>query len=139
MKLLKPALTIAFLLGSLACAGALARPGHGGGNWHGGPAGGHWAGHPAGVPGHGYYHHDYRRGAVIGLALGAPLFWPGYGYGWGDPFYDPYYDRYYFSRPLYLPPAEAGGPPTSWYCRNPAGYYPNVTECLVPWRAVVTP
>jgi hypothetical protein len=153
MKLLKPALAITFLLGTLVCSNALAAPGHGGG--HGG---GHWSGHAGGNGGwhgghgagpvvrpgyvrHGYGHHGYRgygRGAVIGLAIGAPLFWPGYGYGYGDRFYDPYYGRYYFTTPVYLPPSDLapGGPPVSWYCPNPAGYYPQVSECLVPWRAV---
>jgi hypothetical protein len=135
MKYLKPALAIGFVIGALVCANAWARPGHGYHGGHGG-YGGHVVVRPGGP---GYYHHGhgYGRGVVVGLALGAPLFWPGYGYGYGDPFYDPYYGRYYFSRPAYLPPLEPGAPPVSWYCRNPAGYYPQVTECLVPWRAVV--
>ncbi len=132
MKFLKPVLTMAFLLGALACADAWAGPGHHG---HGG---GHWSGHASGhVPGYRYDHHGhYRRGAVIGVAIGAPLFWPGYGYGYGAPSYDPYFGRYYFARPGYLPPMDPGAPPVSWYCRNPSGYYPQVTECLVPWRVV---
>jgi hypothetical protein len=135
MKYLKPALAIGFVIGALVCTNAWARPGHGYHGGHGG-YGGHVVVRPGGPS---YYHHGhgYGRGVVVGLALGAPLFWPGYGYGYGDPFYDPYYGRYYFSRPAYLPPLEPGAPPVSWYCRNPAGYYPQVTECLVPWRAVM--
>lgn len=149
MKYLKPALAIGFVLGTLVCADAWAHPGHGfhggGHGWHGGN-GGYPAGHVVVRPGgpggpgygHGYYHHGrgFGRGVVVGLAVGAPLFWPGYGYGYGDPFYDPFYRRYYFSSPAYLVPVDPGGPPVSWFCRNPAGYYPQVSECLVPWQAV---
>lgn len=147
MKFLKPALAIGFVIGALVCADAWAHPGghgfHGGHGGHGGFPAGHVVGHPVGPGyayghGHGYYHHGrgYGRGVVVGLAIGAPLFWPGYGYGYGDPFYDPYFGRYYFTRPAYLPPLDPGAPATAWYCRNPAGYYPQVTECLLPWRVV---
>lgn len=39
------------------------------------------------------------------------------------------------------PPVPSGEPPTQfWYfCDSPQGYYPYVTSCTVPWRAVPAP
>ncbi|OEZ61652.1 hypothetical protein [Duganella sp. HH105] len=121
MNMLKPALTLAFLLGALASPDAWTQGrGHGGG-------------------GHGYHHghghgHGYVRGGII---VGAPVYWPRYGY------LDPYYDRYYYppgyyvGAPLYLPPADAPSLPRRlYYCGNPRGYFPNVGACLVPWRVL---
>ncbi len=36
-------------------------------------------------------------------------------------------------------PSDYYGPPgnqTWWYCRNPAGYYPYVRNCMIPWQPV---
>src|SRR5471030_1159238 len=128
MNMLKPALTLAFLLGVLISPNAWAQRGGHGGGAHG---------HSHGGGGHGYYHghgHGYVRG---GIFIGAPLYWPRYGY------YGPYYNGYYYppgyyaDAPLYLPPPDAGiSSRRLYYCDNPRGYYPNITACLLPWRAM---
>ena len=52
---------------------------------------------------------------------------------------------YFYSAPVYpypdpyVPPVVATPAPAGqyWYfCRNPQGYYPYISRCLVPWRAV---
>jgi len=128
MNMLKPALTLAFLLGVLISPNAWAQRGGHGGGAHG---------HSHGGGGHGYYHghgHGYVRG---GIFIGAPLYWPRYGY------YGPYYDGYYYppgyyaDAPLYLPPPDAGASSRRlYYCDHPRGYYPNIAACLLPWRVM---
>ena len=55
--------------------------------------------------------------------------------------------RYWYDRPVYPtvvvtppPPAAVAPPPPSpstwYYCDNPAGYYPTVQTCAVPFRPV---
>lgn len=155
MKILKPALTVAILLGSLVCSYAWAQHGHGGGHagGHGGPHpgahfapqyGGHYGAHidhriypPAHIRG---YHggHGYWRGGVF---IGAPLL---LSYPWyGARHYDPYYGGYYAGVPMYLPPEFppsdiAPGLSYWYYCANPGGYYPSVAQCRVPWRVVMS-
>ena len=92
--------------------------------------------------------HDHDR---FGFGFG---FWdPWWGWGW-DPVqywgypYPYYYPYYYPPYPAYYapppsPPAQApvqatGAPPQqSWYyCDNPQGYYPYVTDCSSAWRQV---
>jgi hypothetical protein len=53
---------------------------------------------------------------------------------------------YFYPAPIYpypdpyLPPTVAAAPrPTYWYCNNPAGYYPYVPQCAVPWQPVTPP
>jgi hypothetical protein len=138
MNMLKPALTLAFLLGALLSPDAWAQHGHGGGGHGHFQGGGHNHFH-GGPGGHGYYHgrgHGYVRGGII---VGAPLYWPRYGYL--DPYYY-YTPGYYVGAPWYLSPGDAAvyaGPGTRrlYYCDNPRGYYPNVDACLVPWRVVI--
>jgi hypothetical protein len=48
------------------------------------------------------------------------------------PYPDPYLPPVALAPP---PPAPAPGP-TYYYCPRPAGYYPYVQSCRVPWRAV---
>ena len=120
-KFLKPALALAFLVGSVFCTNAWADRG---GRHHGY---------------HGHHGHHHSRGHV-GVVIGAPLYW---GSGWyGDPYYGyPYSYRY---RPYVVVPEppvyiERGVTPASalWYfCGNPEGYYPYVTQCSMPWRTV---
>ncbi|MFM9434198.1 hypothetical protein ACFDR9_001252 [Janthinobacterium sp. CG_23.3] len=112
-KYLKPALALAFLVGSVFCSNA----------W------GDRSGH----------HHGYSR-VHVGVAIGAPLYWGG---GWyGDPYFDyPYAYRYrpalvVVEAPVYV---ERGVTPAAglWYfCSNPQGYYPYVKQCSTPWRTV---
>jgi hypothetical protein len=91
--------------------------GFAGGNWHGGVAGGNWHG--------GNWYHGWHNGR--------------YGWWWGGPavgftFYDyPYWDGYY-SDYGYGQQPYAG---QYWYyCSDPAGYYPYVQQCNVPWQPV---
>ena len=138
MNILKPALTLAFLLGALLSPDAWAQRGHGGGGHGHFQGGGHSHFHGGTVSGHGYRRgHGYLRGGVI---VGAPLYWPGYGYGYRDPYYD-YAPGYPVGAAWYLPPGDATvyagtGTRRLYYCDNPRGYYPNVDACLVPWRPV---
>ena len=116
---------------------------HYGGRHYGGRHGGHYGGHYGGYYG-GYY------GA--GIYLGSSLLWgwPWYG-GYG---YYPYYANYpyggyaaYDPAPVVYvesdrpasPPAEAAPAPQNfwYYCTDPAGYYPYVKNCTVPWMQVV--
>jgi hypothetical protein len=125
--------------------------GHGGGGgWHGGGGGG-W--HGGGGHGHGGSHF------VVGI--GFPGFY--WGPGWGYPYYGyygyPYYSSYpyYAGYPYYYPDAPAYGDPApgnyiqrdmsspapvgegqySYYCPDPAGYYPQLQNCPKGWLKVV--
>jgi hypothetical protein len=133
----------AVLFSAMLGASAPALAAHGGGGFHGGGfhgggfhGGGFHGGafHVAGLHGGhfyagGFHHHAFYRnygygfypGLGLGLAFGAMYPW-----GWGY-YYPPYYDYYYPA-----PTASA----TWYYCANPAGYYPYVTQCYVPWQTV---
>ena len=102
---------------------------HGGaGGFHGGfagvPHGGFHAGgfHAHGFHGERFHHHGFRSGVVLapvfgGLSLGAGLGWPYYSYP----------DESYYGY----------GPYTQyWYCENPPGFYPSVTQCNTGWQMV---
>jgi hypothetical protein len=138
---------------ALLCAAALSQPklayagphgGGGGGGFHGGGFGGfHGSGmggfhgsfagmHGAGFGGfhgggfHGDRFHDGRFGRdrfrdnrfFFGGAFAYP-------YGWD---YSPDYSYYDYSQPS-----------QAWYyCSDPAGYYPYVTQCNTGWQAVPT-
>jgi hypothetical protein len=110
---------------ALLCATALSQPNPahaggfhgGGGGFHGGGGGFHGGGggfHGGGFDGgfHGGRFHDNRF--FFGGAFGFP--WLGY-----YPYYD--YGQPYASQ-------------TWYYCSDPAGYYPNVTQCDTGWQAV---
>jgi hypothetical protein len=131
--------------------------GHDGGARHGG--GGHGGGgHGGWNGGHGGWH----GGTRIGIGIGFPGFYwgPGWGY-YGYPYYAgyPYYSSYpyyaaypysYADEPIYAEP----GPSTyiqrdmysapqgsqgqySYYCPDPAGYYPQLQSCPKGWLKVV--
>ncbi len=99
-------------------------PGHGPGRGHGpdhGPArvlvpdgwhGGHWR--------HDWYDGRFGWWWVVG---GARYFYPAPIYPYPDPT---------------TPPgvAVAPSPQYAYYCGNPAGYYPAVAQCLMPWQLV---
>jgi hypothetical protein len=85
-----------------------------------------------------------RSRGSVGIYFGSPL--------WGSPFW-PYYGSFY---PYYYPPMtvpvpvptepptyieqdETAGrlPANYWYyCSDPPGYYPTVTDCPVGWQQV---
>jgi len=126
----------------------------GGGNWHGGGSwnrgGGNWHGHGSRV--------------FIGLGFGAPL----WGWGWWPAYYPAYYpySSYYSAYPYYAADYPYGyeygfdsvapgyvqkdapaysqqgsgqGRDYSYYCPDPAGYYPQVATCARGWLRVVPP
>ena len=120
---------------------------HGGGNFHGG-----------GFHGGGGFHHGGHGRVFIGVGFGAP--W--WGWGWGWPGYYPYYPAYYpaypgyadypysydYSAPAYIQqdaPAYTDqrsfnpGGNYSYYCPDPAGYYPQVSTCAQGWMRVLPP
>jgi hypothetical protein len=141
---------------ALLCATALSQPnlayagphgGGGGGGFHGGGFGGgfhgggfHGGGFGGGFHGGGFggFHSRFagvhngfgerhegfrdRRGGFIG-GLGFGFF--GYPYGWD---YAPDYGYYGYSQPY--------SSQTWYYCWDPAGYYPYVTQCNTGWQAV---
>jgi hypothetical protein len=129
--------------------------GHGGGGGHSGGGHGGWNG------GHGGWH----GGARIGIGIGFPGFYwgPGWGY-YGYPYYAgyPYYSSYpyyaaypysYSDEPVYADPApgayiqremnsapqgsQGGADQYSYYCPDPAGYYPQLQNCPKGWLKVV--
>jgi hypothetical protein len=133
-----------------------ARAGAQGGNWSGGSSSGHWSGgnwsgnHWNGGNWHGgNWHGGSRTRVFVGLGFGAPFWgwgwWPGY-YpyyaGYYYPYYAPYYTDYYpydYSAPRYIQKGdEQSGQSTdySYYCPDPAGYYPQVQTCSRGWLRV---
>ena len=162
----RPRLRRATVAAALLCATALGQPnlayaehgGGGGGGFHGGGGGFHGGGmggfHGAGVGGfhgggfHGHFagmHNGFgerhggfgerhegfgerhegfrdRRGAFIG---GLGFGYLGYPYGWD---YSPDSSYYGYSQPYSA---------QNWYyCSDPAGYYPYVSQCNTGWQAV---
>ena len=111
-----------------------------GGGGHGGGHGGHGGGHHSGGH-HGHHHGGHHGGWYGGVYYGVPLLWS-WGYGWpyyygaGYPYY-PYPDGAW--GPAAAPYVEPAPAPTSYwyYCTEPAGYYPYVSNCNVPWMSVV--
>jgi hypothetical protein len=105
-----------------------ARGGHGFGGHHG------FRGHHGFGGFHGFRGHHGFRGPSVFLGVG-PY--------WG-PYWDPYiYPPVVVATPptVYVEPPtpEAAPPPaTYWYyCNDPQGYYPYVTQCPGGWRPVV--
>ena len=105
---------------SLAHAG----PHGGGGGFHGG--GFHGGGfHGGGFHGGGFHGGGFHGGGFHGGGFGV-LGLPYYPYSYGGDYY-PYYGY------------DTGQPGTSqtwYYCSDPAGYYPYVTQCNAGWQAV---
>ena len=89
---------------------------HGVGGFHGGFAGLH---HGFGErhEGFGERHERFRGGIGFGFF--------GYPYGWD---YSPDYSDYGYSQPY--------SSQTWYYCWDPAGYYPYVTQCNTGWQAL---
>lgn len=105
---------------AMLCVTALSQPNPAyAGGFHGGSGGFHGGGFHGGGFHAGKFHdgrfHDNRF--FFGGAFGFPWrgYYPGYGY------YD--YSQPYASQ-------------TWYYCSDPAGYYPNVTQCNTGWQAV---
>jgi hypothetical protein len=100
---------------------AYAWPHRGGGGFHGG-RGFHGGGfHGGGFHGGGFHGRGFGGFHRHGFHGGG--FFPGFG-----GFYYPYYGYY-----------DYGQPPSSqtwYYCSDPAGYYPYVTQCNTGWQMV---
>ncbi len=99
-----------------------------GGGFHGSGFHGSFAGLHNGFDGGrgGHWYHGWHGGRY-GWWWAAPgLAWPYYDYpGWGS---YPDYDYYDYSQPY--------ASQTWYYCSDPAGYYPYVTQCNTGWQAV---
>jgi hypothetical protein len=95
----------------------------GGGGFHDGGGGFHGGGHHGGgFHGGGFHGHSHGH-----LFIGAPIiFGPGY-YSYVYPYPDGYAYPY--------EPQDSGS--LYWYCRNPAGYYPDVQTCPGGWLQVL--
>jgi hypothetical protein len=127
--------------------------GHSSGGWHGGG-------------GHGGGWHGGHGGSHFNIGIGFPGFYwgPGWGYPYygyyGYPYYASYpyyagYPSYYSDEPVYADPAPGtyiqrdmnSGTPSrgapvgegqySYYCPDPAGYYPQLQNCPKGWLKVV--
>jgi hypothetical protein len=104
---------------ALLCATVLSEPNpaHAGG-FHGGGGGGGFHGGGGGFHGGGFHGDRFRDNRFFfGGSFGYPWwgYYPDYGY-YGD-------SQPYFSQ-------------TWYYCSDPAGYYPYVTQCNTGWQAV---
>jgi hypothetical protein len=100
---------------------------HGGG-FHGGGFHGNFAGLHNGFGGDhgGHWYHGWHSGRYGWWLAGPGLAWTYYDYpGWGS---YPDYDYYDYSQPY--------ASQTWYYCSDPAGYYPYVTQCNTGWQAV---
>lgn len=100
-----------------------------GGEFHGG--GFHGGGFHGGFHGRGFeagrFHGGFYRGFYPGLGLGLAF---GVGYPWGWGYYPPDYSYYGYAAPY-------TATRSNWYyCSNPAGYYPYVTQCYGLWQVV---
>jgi hypothetical protein len=133
--------------------------GHDAGAWHGGGGHGDWRGGHGGWQGGHDWHGGWHGGTRIGIGIGFPGFY--WGPGWGYPYYAgyPYYSSYpyyagspyyYAAEPVYVEPgpityiqrdmsggAQGDEGQYSYYCRDPAGYYPQVANCPNGWLKVV--
>jgi len=92
--------------------------------------------------GYGFHDHDFdhwRGGSWYnGFHDGRNGWWwivDGSWYFYPAPIY-PYPDPY--TPPGVVVEAASAGAQVNYYCANPAGYYPNVTQCPTPWQHVVS-
>ena len=117
---------------------AYAGPHGGGGGFHGGGSGFHGGGfhamagvhgggfggfHGGGFHGNGFHDGRFHDGRFHnnGFFFGGSFGYPGWGYYPDYGYYD--YSQPYSGQPWY-------------YCSDPAGYYPYVTQCNTGWQAV---
>jgi hypothetical protein len=101
----------------------------GGGGFHGGGGGFHGGGfHGGGFHGGGFHGDRFHGGRFDGDRFRGNRFFFGGSFGspwWG---YYPDYGYYDYSQPY--------SSQTWYYCSDPAGYYPYVTQCNTGWQAV---
>ncbi len=124
------AVALAACLAGVVASPALARGHHGGGH-HGG--GFHHGGHH-------HHHHGHRWHGSYGFYMDlTPAFW----YPWYYHPY-PYYGGYYggstviVQQPVqYVSREDSGNGGNYWYyCHNPQGYYPYISQCNARWVKV---
>ena len=119
---------------TLLCAAVLSQPNpayaggfHGGGfgGFHGGGfhGGGFGGFHGGGFHGGGFHDGRFHDGRFHDNRF---FFGGSFGYPWWG--YYPDYGYYDYSQP--------SSSQTWYYCSDPAGYYPNVTQCNTGWQAV---
>jgi hypothetical protein len=124
------------VLGGVGAANAQMHGGgggsHGGGGFHGG--GFHGGGfHGGGFHGGGFHGGGFHNHSHGSFFIGAPIIYgPGY-YPYGYSY--PYGDSYPYGYVYPYAPQDSGS--FDWYCRNPAGYYPDVQTCPSGWLQVV--
>jgi hypothetical protein len=143
--------TATMALGCAATVASAGPPPHGGGRYVGAYHGGAYRPYYPGVrpvyPGWraGYW------GPRAGIYVGAPAYWGGWPYAWGASYAVPYGVPYavpYGVAPLVVNTAPAPQvivqpalqtPADSfwYYCTQPAGYFPYVQNCSLPWMKVV--
>ena len=121
---------------------AAANPAHGGGSggsFHAGGGGFHGGGfhggafHGGGAQAGGFHGGAFHRRFRAGVAVGVGGIYVPYLWYYGYPYYD--YNGYYpdYGDSGYAQP-DAG--PVWYYCSDPAGYYPYVTQCNTGWQTV---
>ena len=146
MKKLVIATAAAFALSTVAATASAQSHHSSGGNWRGGSS--NWHG---GGDWHGVRHGGSRF--ALGLSFGFPAYYywgPGYyPYAYAYPYPYSYYDGYWYdygapetyiqrdSGDAVAPPVPTPRDQYSYYCTNPAGYYPQVPSCPSGWLTVV--
>ena len=118
------------ILGGIGVANAHGGGGglHGGGEFHGG------GGFHGGSGFHGGGFHGHSRG---GFFIEAPIFFGlgYYPYGYSYPYGDVPFVFYGNPGAAEVEPQDSGL--NYWYCRDPAGYHPDVQTCPSGWLRVV--
>ena len=122
---------------ALLCATALSQPklayagphgGGGGGGFHGGGFGGFHGGGMGGFHGGGFHQGGFHGGGFHGDRFHDNRFF--FGGAFAYPYWDYYsdYGDYGYGQPY--------NSQTWYYCSDPGGYYPYVTQCNTAWQTV---
>jgi hypothetical protein len=112
---------------------------HGGGfhGFHAGAFDGRFAGAYGAFNhgGGGHWYHGWHGGRYGWWLVGPGLAWTYYDYPWWG-YYPAYGDYGYYPDSGYYGSAQPYAGQTWYYCSDPAGYYPYVTQCNTGWQAV---
>ena len=85
--------------------------------------------------GGGHWYHGWHGGRYGWWLVGPGLAWTYYDYPWWG-YYPDYGDYGYYPDYGYYGSAQPYAGQTWYYCSDPAGYYPYVTQCNTGWQAV---